>query len=81
MPALKALAKIKNEEGIADMLTIIKGSLLGSALMLLEGCASSLTNSQTPCGEGHVCECRQYTTVNRSWLDCLDYGRVKSNAY
>jgi hypothetical protein len=27
------------EEGIAGMLTIIKASLLGSALMLLEGCA------------------------------------------
>jgi hypothetical protein len=30
---------------------------------------------------GHFCECGQYTTVNRSWLDCRDYGRVKSRAY
>jgi len=58
------------------MLTIIKASLLGSALMLLEGC-SYLTNYQTPCVEGHVCECVRYTTVNRSWLDCRSYGRVK----
>jgi len=67
------------------MLTIIKASLLGSALMLLEGCtgymASYLTGYQTPCVEGHVCECVRYTTVNRSWLDCRDYGRVKSRAY
>jgi hypothetical protein len=68
------------EEGIAGMLTIIKASLLGSALMLLEGC-SYLTSYQTPCVEGHVCECVRYTTVNRSWLDCRDYGRVKSRAY
>jgi hypothetical protein len=69
------------EEGIADMLTIIKASFLGSALMLLESCAGYLTNYQTPCVEGHVCECVQYTTLNRSWLDCRDYGRVKSRAY
>jgi hypothetical protein len=66
------------EEGIAGMLTIIKASLLGSALMLLESCTGYLTNYQTPCVEGHVCECVQYTTLNRSWLDCRDYGRVKS---
>jgi hypothetical protein len=39
------------------------------------------SNYQTPCVEGHVCECVQYTTLNRSWLDCRDYGRVKSRAY
>src|SRR5215831_16312951 len=66
------------EEGIAGMITIIKASLLGSALMLLESCTGYLTNYQTPCVEGHVCECVQYTTWNRSWLDCRDYGRVKS---
>ena len=66
-------------EGIAGMLTIIiKASLLGSALMLLASCTGYLTNYQTPCVEGHVCECVQYTTWNRSWLDCRDYGRVKS---
>src|SRR5262249_8490533 len=69
------------EEGIAGMLTIIKASLLGSALMLLESCTGYLTSYQTPCVEGHVCECVQYTTVYRSWLDCRDYGRVKSRAY
>ena len=63
------------------MLTIIKASLLGSALMLLESCTDYLTSYQTPCVEGHVCECVQYTTINRSWLDCRDYGRVKSRAY
>src|SRR5262249_2805043 len=63
------------------MLTIIKASLLGSALMLLESCTGYLTSYQTPCVEGHVCECVQYTTINRSWLDCRDYGRVKSRAY
>ena len=66
--------------GIAGMLTIMKVSLLGSALMLLEGCGY-LTSYQTPCVEGHVCECVRYTTVNRSWLDCRSYGRVKSRAY
>jgi hypothetical protein len=64
------------------MLTIIiKASLLASALMLLESCTGYLTNYQTPCVEGHVCECVQYTTLNRSWLDCRDYGRGKSRAY
>jgi hypothetical protein len=63
------------------MLTIIKASLLASALMLLESCTGYLTSYQTPCVEGHVCECVQYTTVYRSWLDCRDYGRVKSRAY
>jgi len=65
----------------SPMLTIIKASLLGSALMLLESCTGYLTSYQTPCVEGHVCECVQYTTINRSWLDCRDYGRVKSRAY
>jgi hypothetical protein len=69
------------EEGLAGMLTIIKASLLASALMLLESCTGYLTSYQTPCVEGHVCECVRYTTVNRSWLDCRDYGRVKSRAY
>jgi len=69
------------EEGTAGMLTIIKASLLGSALMLLESCTGYLTSYQTPCVEGHACECVRYTTVNRSWLDCRDYGRVKSRAY
>ena len=36
------------------MLTIIKASLLGSALMLLASCTGYLTNYQTPCVEGHV---------------------------
>ena len=44
------------------MLTIIKASLVGSALMLLAGCNGYLTNYQTPCVQGHVCECVQYTT-------------------
>ena len=66
---------------VAGMLTIIKALLLGSSLMLLEGCTGYLTNYQTPCVEGHVCECIRYTSVNRSWLDCRDYGRVKSRAY
>jgi hypothetical protein len=34
------------------MLTIIKASLLGSALMLLGGCGY-LTSYQTPCVQGH----------------------------
>ncbi len=59
----------------AGMLNVIKASLLGSALMLLEGCAN-LQSYQTPCVQGHVCECVQYTTVNRSWVDCRSYGRV-----
>jgi hypothetical protein len=63
------------------MLTIIKASLLASALMLLESCTDYLTSYQTPCVEGHVCECVQYTTIYRSWLDCRDYGRVKSRGY
>ena len=63
------------------MLTIIKASLLGSALMLLESCTGYLTSYQTPCVEGHVCECVQYTTIHRSWLDCRDYGTAKPRAY
>ena len=67
------------------MLTIIKVSLLGLALMLLESCngylSGFLTNYQTPCVEGHVCECVHYTTLGRSWLDCRDYGRAKPRAY
>jgi len=34
------------------MLTIIKASLLGSALMLLASCTGYLTNYQTPCVQG-----------------------------
>ena len=68
------------KRGIAGML-IIKALVVGSALMLLASCAGYLTNYQTPCVQGHVCECVQYTTVNRSWLDCRDYGRAKSKAY
>ena len=68
------------KRGIAGML-IIKVLVVGSALMLLTSCAGYLTNYQTPCVQGHVCDCVQYTTVNRSWLDCRDYGRVKSKAY
>jgi hypothetical protein len=60
--------------------TIIKAWLLGSALILLAGC-DYLTSYQTPCVQGHVCECVRYTTINRSWLDCRDYGRFKSTAY
>ncbi len=74
MRAAKALS-VPYEEGIAGMLTSIKAALLGLALMLLESCTGYLTNYQTPCVEGHVCECVQYTTIHRSWLDCRDYGR------
>jgi hypothetical protein len=31
-----------------------------------DSCTGYLTNYQTPCVEGHVCECVQYTTINRS---------------
>ena len=48
----------------------MRASLAASALMLLAGCAGYLTNYQTPCVQGHVCQCVQYTTWNRSWLDC-----------
>jgi hypothetical protein len=65
------------EEGIAGMLTIIRTSLWGSALLLLEGCAN-LQSYQTPCVQGHICECVQYTTVNRTWVDCRSYGRVST---
>jgi hypothetical protein len=84
LPRLRVAAKALSgayEEGIAGMLTIIKASLLASALMLLESCTGYLTSYQTPCVEGHVCECVQYTTIYRSWLDCRDYGRVKSRGY
>ena len=47
VPAAKALSGAY-EEGIAGMLTIIKASLLASALMLLEGCTGYLINYQTP---------------------------------
>src|SRR5262249_52418047 len=80
VPAAKALSGAY-EGGIAGMLTIIKASLLASALMLLESCTGYLTSYQTPCVEGHICECVRYTTINRSWLDCRDYGRVKSRVY
>jgi hypothetical protein len=85
LPRLRACRKgtyrESHEEGIAGVLTFIKVSLVGSALMLLASCTGYLTNYQTPCVQGHVCECVQYTTVYRSWLDCRDYGRVKSKAY
>jgi hypothetical protein len=74
VPAAKAASELM-KKGIAGMLTIIKASLVGSALLLLEGCAN-LQSYQTPCVQGHVCECVQYTTVNRSWVDCRSYGRV-----
>jgi hypothetical protein len=73
----EALRTVSFQEGIAGMLTIIKASVAVSALMLLAGCAGYLTNYQTPCVQGHVCECVQYTTWNRSWLDCRDFGRVR----
>jgi hypothetical protein len=57
------------EEGIAAMLTIIKASLFGSALMLMGGCASYST--KTGCvNQGADCQCIRYTTINRSWVDC-----------
>jgi hypothetical protein len=79
LPGIRAHRK--DTRGIAGMVTVIKASLVGSALMLLAGCTGYLTNYQTPCVQGHVCDCRQYTTINRSWLDCRDYGRVKSKLY
>jgi len=66
---------------MAGMCTIIKASLVASALMLLESCTGYLTSYQTPGVEEHDCECVQDTTIYRSWLDCRDYGRVKSRAY
>jgi hypothetical protein len=59
----------------AAVLNVIKASLLGSALLLVEGCAN-LQSYQTPCVPGHVCECVQYTTVSLSWVDCRSYGSV-----
>ena len=53
--------------GVGGMLTIIKASVVGSALMLLASCTSYY---QTPCGEGRICECVRYTTIYRSWVDC-----------
>jgi hypothetical protein len=44
--------------------------------MLLQSCAGYLTNYQTPCVEGHVCECVQYTTLDRSWLDCRESAEL-----
>ena len=76
----RAIARL-HKRGVGGMLTIIKASVVGSALMLLASCTGYLTNYQTPCVEGHVCECVRYTTINRSWVDCRDYGRVKSKAY
>src|SRR5262249_33774534 len=56
LPRLRACRKGQlsgaYEEGIAGMFTIIKASLLGSALMLLASCTGYLTNYQTPCVEG-----------------------------
>jgi hypothetical protein len=76
MPSCLRQRQLSEElvKGLA-MLSVIKNSLLGSTLMLLEGCAN-LQSYQTPCVPGHVCECVQYTTVNRSWVDCRSYGRV-----
>jgi hypothetical protein len=56
------------EEGIAAMLTIIKASLFGSALILMGGCASYTTGCTKQGAE--VCQCVRYTTINRSWVDC-----------
>ena len=58
-----------------------QGLALGIGADALESCTGYLSGYQTPCVEGHDCECVRYTTVNRSWLDCRDYGRVKSRAY
>ena len=54
------------------MLTIIKASLLGSALMLLGSCASSTKSLQTTCVRPGATDCQyvRYTTINRSWVDC-----------
>jgi hypothetical protein len=41
------------EEGIAGMVTIIKASLLGSALMLLESCTGYLTSTTLADFERH----------------------------
>jgi hypothetical protein len=67
------------------MSTIVKVLLIGAALMLLASCGyyqfGTGTGYQTPCLQGNICECVQYTTLHRSWLDCRDYGRVKSKAH
>ena len=63
VPAAKALSGAY-EEGIAGMLTIIKASLLGSALMLLESCTGYLTSYQRPALRGtsaNVYSTRRYT--------------------
>jgi hypothetical protein len=52
------------------MLTIIKASLLGSVLMLLEGCASYSTKTSCDNQGPDICQCVRYTTINRSWVDC-----------
>jgi hypothetical protein len=73
MPARKGfLSGRAYDEGIAAMLTIIKASLLGSALMLLGGCASYTKSLQTTCVRPGAtdCQCVRYTTINRSWVDC-----------
>jgi hypothetical protein len=56
--------------GIPAMLTIIKASLLGSVLMLLEGCASYSTKTSCDNQGPDICQCVRYTTINRSWVDC-----------
>jgi hypothetical protein len=74
-----------NESRIAAMPTTVKLLLVGAALILLASCSyyqfGTGTSYQTPCLQGHICECVQYTTLNRSWLDCRDYGSAKSKAY
>ena len=71
MPAGKGfLSGRAYDEGIAAMLTIIKASLLGSVLMLLEGCASYSTKTSCDNQGPDICQCVRYTTINRSWVDC-----------
>jgi hypothetical protein len=57
--AAKAVS-VPYEEGIAGMLTIIKASLLGSALMLLENCTGYLTSRGT---SANAYSTRRYTGV------------------
>jgi hypothetical protein len=70
--ALRPAPLLIARSAIADMLTIIKVSFGASALILLASCSyyqfGTGTSYQTPCLQGHICDCLQYTTVNRSWL-------------